>query len=336
MITLASEVGVYDYEQTVAVDTQTGELIMPDEVHERVKSQHPYKEWLNKNIVRLKSDLTEPEKAVSLNAASRKIYQKLFQVTNEERSDVIRVLAESAQEATGSMGDDTPMAVLSTRHRQMSDYFRQQFAQVTNPPIDPLREQIVMSLETYFGTEGSLFEPNEGMAKSIVVDSPVLSTEKFQRLILMDDADFASHTIDITYNKDDSLQDCIVAICAEAGNITKDRLPVQALLATGAVHHHLTKLGLRCDANIVVDTGTARDSHQFAVLVGYGATAVHPYLAYECIIEMADSGQINADINILLRQYRKGVNKGLYKIISKMGISTIHSYRGGKMINAFY
>ena len=362
MITLASEVGVYDYEQTdviekgrlkpgqmMAVDTQTGELIMPDEVHERVKSQYPYKEWLNKNIVRLKSDLTEPEKEVSLNAASRKIYQKLFQVSNEERSDVIRVLAESAQEATGSMGDDTPMAVLSTRHRQMSDYFRQQFAQVTNPPIDPLREQIVMSLETYFGTEGSLFEPNEGMAKSIVVDSPVLSTEKFQRLISMDDADFASHTIDITYNKDDSLQDCIVAICAEAEksvrdgttilvlsdrNITKDRLPVQALLATGAVHHHLTKLGLRCDANIVVDTGTARDSHQFAVLVGYGATAVHPYLAYECIIEMADSGQINADINILLRQYRKGVNKGLYKIISKMGISTIHSYRGAQLFEA--
>ena len=362
MITLASEVGVYDYEQTdviekgrlkpgqmMAVDTQTGELIMPDEVHQRIKSQHPYKEWLNKNIVRLQSGLTEPEKTVSLNAASRKIYQKLFQVTNEERSDVIRVLAESAQEATGSMGDDTPMAVLSTRHRQMSDYFRQQFAQVTNPPIDPLREQIVMSLETYFGTEGSLFEPHEGMAKSIVVDSPVLSTEKFHRLKSMDDADFASHTIDITYNKDDSLKDCIIAICEEAEksvrngttilvlsdrSISKDRLPVQALLATGAVHHHLTKLGLRCDANIVVDTGTARDSHQFAVLVGYGATAVHPYLAYECITEIADSGQINADINILLRQYRKGVNKGLYKIISKMGISTIHSYRGAQLFEA--
>ena len=117
-------------------------------------------------------------------------------------------------------------------------------------------------------------------------------------------------------------------------NITKDRLPVQALLATGAVHHHLTKLGLRCDANIVVDTGTARDSHQFAVLIGYGATAIHPYLAYECITEMADSGQIKADISILLRQYRKGVNKGLYKIISKMGISTIHSYRGAQLFEA--
>ena len=232
---------------------------MPDEVHDRIKSQHPYKEWLNKNMVRLQSGLTEPEKTVTLNAASRKIYQKLFQVTNEERTDVIRVLAESAQEATGSMGDDTPMAVLSTRHRQMSDYFRQQFAQVTNPPIDPLREQIVMSLETYFGTEGSLFEPNEGMAKSIVVDSPVLSTEKFQRLTSMDDTDFASHLIDITYEKDSSLEARLVDICDEAEksvrsgatilvlsdrNITKERLPVQALLATGAVHHHLTKICL--------------------------------------------------------------------------------------------
>ena len=362
MITLASEVGVYDYEQTdvvekgrlkpgqmMAVDTQTGTLIMPDEVHERVKNQHPYKEWLNNNIIRLQSVLDEPESTVALNGASLKIYQKLFQVTNEERSDVIRVLAESAQEATGSMGDDTPMAVLSTRHRMLSDYFRQQFAQVTNPPIDPLREQIVMSLETYFGSESSLFEPHEGMAKSIVIDSPVLSTCKFDRLGAMEDADFASHAIDITYDKEQSLKERVVAICADAEkavrggatililsdrNISKDRLPVQALLATGAVHHHLTKLGLRCDANIVVDTGSVRDSHQYAVLIGYGATAIHPYLAYECIAEMASSGQITGDLNILLRQYRKGINKGLYKIISKMGISTIHSYRGAQLFEA--
>lgn len=362
MITLASEVGVYDYEQTdviekgrlkpgqmMAVDTKTGKLIMPDDVHQHVKSQYPYKKWLEKNIIRLQSSLNEPEAEVTLNAAPLKVYQKLFQVTNEERSDVIRVLAESAQEATGSMGDDTPMAVLSTRHRMMSDYFRQQFAQVTNPPIDPLREQIVMSLETYFGTESSLFEPHEGMAKSIVIDSPVLSTSKFARLTSMDDADFASHNIDITYALNDSLKGRIEAICTDAENavrdgatilvlsdrnISEDRLPVQALLATGAVHHHLTKSGLRCDANIVVDTGSVRDSHQYAVLIGYGATAIHPYLAYECIAEMASTGQMKSDINVLLRQYRKGINKGLYKIISKMGISTIHSYRGAQLFEA--
>ncbi len=362
VITLASEVGVYDYEQTdvvekgrlkpgqmMAVDTHTGKIITPDDVHQRIKSEHPYKEWLNNNIVRLKSSLTEEEATVSLNAASLKIYQKLFQVTNEERNDVIRVLAESAQEATGSMGDDTPMAVLSLRHRLLSDYFRQQFAQVTNPPIDPLREQIVMSLETYFGAESSLFEPSEAMAKSIVVDSPVLSTGKYQRLLGSQDSDFSHHVIDITFDKQTDLQDRILQICDEAEeavhnqskiivlsdrNVSKERMPVPALLATGAVHHRLTQSGLRCNANIVVDSGTARDSHQFAVLIGYGATAVHPYLAYESINEMVRDGQIKGDLNVMLRQYRKGINKGLYKIISKMGISTIHSYRGSQLFEA--
>ena len=362
VITLASEVGVYDYKQAdvidkgrlkpgqmMAVDTKTGKIIMPSDVHERIKSEHPYKQWLKDNIVRLKSSLNDEESTVSLNAASLKIYQKMFQISNEERTDVIRVLAESAQEATGSMGDDTPMAVLSLRHRMLSDYFRQQFAQVTNPPIDPLREQIVMSLETYFGTESSLFEPSEAMAKSIVVDSPVLSTSKYQRLLNTGDADFAHHLIDITYEKGTSLEARVREICDEAEqavlgsgrivvlsdrNISKDRLPVQALLATGAVHHRLTQSGLRCNANIVVDTATARDSHQFAVLIGYGATAVHPYLAYETIVEMARDGHIKGDMTVSLRQYRKGINKGLYKIISKMGISTIHSYRGSQLFEA--
>ncbi|GHA19994.1 glutamate synthase large subunit [Arenicella chitinivorans] len=362
IITLASEVGVYDYTpqdvvakgrlkpgQMMAVDTHTGKVIYPDEVHERIKSEYPYKDWIKQNIVRLKSALTEEESTVSLNAASLKIYQKLFQVTNEEKTDVIRVLAESAQEATGSMGDDTPMAVLSLRNRLLSDYFRQQFAQVTNPPIDPLREQIVMSLETYFGTESCLFEPHAGMAKSIVVDSPVLSTSKYTRLLSNEDPDFAHRVIDITFDADISLQQRVAQICDEAEQavrdhahiivlsdreISKHRMPVPALLATGAVHHRLTQTGLRCDANILVDTGTTRDSHQFALLISYGATAIHPYLVYESINDMARSGQIKGDINILLRQYRKGINKGLYKIISKMGISTIHSYRGAQLFEA--
>ncbi|NNC99321.1 MAG: glutamate synthase large subunit, partial [Gammaproteobacteria bacterium] len=362
VITLASEVGVYDYEQAdvvekgrlkpgqmLAVDTHTGKLVRPDDIHQKLKSEFPYKRWLRDNIIRMKSSLLEDESVVSLNAASLKIYQKLFQICNEERIEVLRVLAESSAEATGSMGDDTPMAVLSLRQRLISDYFRQQFAQVTNPPIDPLREQLVMSLETYFGTESGLFEPHEGMAKAIVVDSPVLSTGKYQRLLGTEDPDFAHYLIDITYDWEQTLQQRIVQICQEAeqavraGNtilvlsdrgIAKQKLPVQALLATGAVHHHLTKSGLRCNANILVDTGSARDPHQFAVLIGFGATAVHPYLAYETITEMSRSGRITGNINNLLRSYRKGINKGLYKIISKMGISTIQSYRGSQLFEA--
>ena len=362
IITLASEVGVYDYQesdvvekgrlkpgQMLAVDTHTGNLIQPSDVHERVKSEHPYKDWIRDNVLRLKSRVDEEEAQIALNSASLTIYQKLFQVTKEECVDVIRVLAESAQEATGSMGDDTPMAVLSMRHRMLADYFRQQFAQVTNPPIDPLREQIVMSLETYFGTESGLFEPNEAMAKAIVVDSPVLSTSKYQRLLDIDDDDFSHCLIDATYELSGSLSGRVKQIAEQAEQavrngsriivisdrgVAKDRLPVQALLATGAVHHRLTQTGLRCDTNIVVDTATARDSHQYAVLIGYGATAVHPYLAYQSIIDMHRSKQVKGNVSTLLRQYRKGINKGLYKIISKMGISTIHSYRGAQLFEA--
>lgn len=362
VITLASEVGVYDYHeedvlekgrlkpgQMLAVDTHTGTLIQPEDIHQRIKSEHPYKDWIRDNVVRLKSNFEEEEAKASFNSASLAIYQKLFQITKEECVDVIRVLAESAQEATGSMGDDTPMAVLSLRHRMLSDYFRQQFAQVTNPPIDPLREQIVMSLETYFGTESSLFEPNESMAKAIVVDSPVLSSSKYQRLLNTDDEDFNHHLIEASYDLSSSLQERVKQIADEAEQaarsgsrivvisdrkVAKDKLPVQALLATGAVHHRLTERGLRCNVNIVVDTGTARDSHQFAVLIGYGATAIHPYLAYESIIEMHRTEQIKGNVNPLLRQYRKGINKGLYKIISKMGISTIHSYRGSQLFES--
>ena len=362
VITLASEVGVYDYResdvvekgrlkpgQMLAVDTHTGTLIQPADIHQRVKSEHPYKDWMRDNVVRLKSSFDQDEAKISLNAASLAIYQKLFQISKEECVEVIRVLAESAQEATGSMGDDTPMAVLSMRHRMLSDYFRQQFAQVTNPPIDPLREQIVMSLETYFGTESSLFEPNEGMAKAIVVDSPVLSTSKYERLLDSEDPDFDHRLINATYDLSMSLESRIKEIADEAEQavhdgvkiivitdraIARDKLPVQALLATGAVHHRLTETGLRCNANIVVDTATARDSHQFAVLIGYGATAIHPYLAYESIVDMQRQKQIKGQVSLLLRQYRKGINKGLYKIISKMGISTIHSYRGAQLFEA--
>lgn len=361
-ITLASEIGVYEYQQAdviekgrlkpgqmLAVDTHTGRLIRPHDIQQHIKSEHPYKDWLRDNVVRLKSALTEAEATIALNDRSLRIYQKMFQICGEERTDVLRVLAESAVEATGSMGDDTPMAVLSSRHRLLSDYFRQQFAQVTNPPIDPLREQIVMSLETYFGTESSLFDVTESMAKAIVVDSPVLSTGKYQRLLDNTDPDFSHGKIDITYADSSSLEQRLREICEEAEavvqaghpivvlsdrDIAKDKLPVPALLATGAVHHHLTKSGLRCNANIVVDTGTARDSHQFAVLIGYGATAVHPYLAYETVSDMARRGHLTGDLTTLLRSYRKGVNKGLYKIISKMGISTIHSYRGAQLFEA--
>lgn len=362
VITLASEIGVYDYKpedvvakgrltpgQMMAVDTKTGKLILPEEVQQRIKSAQPYKKWILENVFQLPSKLDENEPEITLNPASLPVYQKMFQVSNEERDQVIRVLAESGMEAIGSMGDDTPMAVLSLKQRMIYDYFRQQFAQVTNPPVDPIREKIVMSLETYFGHEQNLFELKSEMAKTAFVDSPVLSSAKFCTLLSLEQKQFNHQLIDITFDENSSLQQAIHNICQQAVDavnsgktilvlsdkeIAKNKLPIQALLATGAVHQRLTEEGLRCNANIVVDTATARDPHHFAVLIGYGATAIHPYLAYETLRGMLVSNELQGDIDNLMRTYRRGINKGLYKIISKMGISTIASYRGAQLFEA--
>ncbi|MDH3637616.1 MAG: glutamate synthase large subunit [Gammaproteobacteria bacterium] len=364
VITLASEIGVYDYRpedviskgrlkpgQMIAADTVSGELLTPDRIQERLRTRQPYKQWLRAGKQTLGGALGEREShSAPLNPASLKVFEKMFQVTLEERDQVIRVLAEAGQEAVGSMGDDTPLPVLSTRVRALYDYFRQQFAQVTNPPIDPLREQIVMSLGTEFGREKNLFTESPTHAKRLSVDSPVLNTSEFDRLLSLEDPDYAAVRIDLNYAAPNGLVAAIEAVCTRAvsavragkvviflsdRDIAKDRLPIHALLATGAVHHRLIDEGLRCDANIVVETGTARDPHHFAVLIGYGATAVYPYLAYEILHDMARSREVpGKDFDSLLRAYQRGINKGLYKITSKMGISTIASYRGAQLFEA--
>ena len=364
VITLASEIGVFDYEpadvitkgrlspgQMLAADTQTGELLLPADVDNMLKSRHPYKEWLSAHVRHLEDEQdTGLDAAADMDSNSVKVYQKMFQVTFEERDQVLRPLAEAGQEATGSMGDDTPLPVLSSRVRSLYDYFRQQFAQVTNPPIDPLRESIVMSLETCLGREHNLFEETPEHASRLLIDSPVLSRAKFNCLMAMDGTDYSSAVIDLNYGKDSNLKAAIEAVsdaavaAVKAGkviivlsdrNISDDKLPIHALLATGAVHHRLIAEGLRCDANIVVETGTARDSHHCAVLLGYGATAIYPYLAFETLHELMRTGEITGiDPAKLMEHYRKGINKGLYKITSKMGISTIASYRGAQLFES--
>lgn len=363
-ITLASEVGVWSYKpedveakgrlkpgQMLAADTHTGELLLPEDIDNIVKSGHPYKDWLKQGMRHLEASLIEADVG-NMDADTFQVFQKMYLLSFEERDQVLRVLAEAGQEAIGSMGDDTPFAVLSENQRSLYDYFRQQFAQVTNPPIDPLREQIVMSLETNFGRERNIFDPSPAHAELLKVGSPVLSPKKFQKLVELDDPDFQSVIIDLNYPEDGDLKAAIVSItdqaeaAVRAGNsviilsdraIEAGRLPVHALMATGAVHHRLVKTGLRCDANLVIDTATARDSHHFACLIGYGATAIHPYLAYETLHDMRHrSGEITDDFasDQLRKSFRKGINKGLYKIMSKMGISTIASYRGAQLFEA--
>ncbi|NND92445.1 MAG: glutamate synthase large subunit [Granulosicoccus sp.] len=363
-ITLASEVGVYDYlpsditmkgrlkpGEMLAVDTQSGRLLLPQDICDLLKHRQPYAKWLQKNARHLRSRLRDTAHSTpKMQDEQLLTYEKMFNVSFEERDEVLRVLAEAAQEAVGSMGDDTPFPVMSTHVRHLYDNFRQQFAQVTNPPIDPLRETIVMSLETCLGREKNLFRETQNHANRLLVRSPVLSSEKFETLLAMNDEPGYSHVrISLQYDPEhDALEHALQRICREAIHAVMDEqrviivlsdrelasglLPVHALLATGAVHQALIKAGCRCDANIVVETGTARDSHQVAVLVGYGATCVFPFLAYESIHGMARRNELpSADVAKLAQNYRKGINKGLMKILSKMGISTISSYRGAQL-----
>ena len=361
-ITIASEAGVWDYKpedvvkkgklgpgEILALDLQTSELMDTKQVDDLLKSRHPYKVWLKKGVRYLQTDLIDPRLAAEpFDRDTLAVFQKMFNVSVEERDDIIRVLAEDESEAVGSMGDDTPMPVLSTKVRSLYDYFRQAFAQVTNPPIDSLRESIVMSLQTQIGQECNIFVPLQQHAEQIVLSSPVLSQRKLRQIMGLEDAGVPHEFIDLQADLGLDLKSAILAVCDQAEAavragklvlllsdryLVKGKVPIHALLATGAVHHRLVKTGLRCKCNILVETGTARDSHHFACLLGYGATAVYPYLAYQTLFDLMRKGAIT-DYDArqeLGRSYRRGIRKGLFKIMSKMGISTIASYRSAQL-----
>lgn len=363
IITVASEIGVYDYSpedvvakgrlgpgQMLSVDTETGKLYHTADIDQMLKTGQPYLKWMKEQAVRIESNLDREQAEHSLDADQVETAMKMFQVSFEECDQVLRPLAEAGQEAVGSMGDDTPMAVLSEKRRALYDYFRQQFAQVTNPPIDPLREAIVMSLETCIGRELSVFDETPEHANRVILTSPVLSPAKFRALQQLDSQGFESTTIDLNYdastlNLKQALELMLEDVVAQVKfgktvivlsdlAIIEGKLPIHALLATGAVHHRLTREGLRCDANIIVETATARDSHHIAMLIGYGATAVYPYLSYYVIERLINKGELIADYADASTNYRKGLAKGLLKILSKMGISTIASYRGAQLFEA--
>jgi len=358
-ITIASEVGVYDYDEKdvvskgrlgpgemIAVDLVNGTLLDNDDIHDILKTRAPYKKWLKQGVRYLDSELIDTHTAAEpMDPATLASYQKMFNMSREELRDIVAVLAQTEQEAVGSMGDDTPMAVLSKQIRSPFDYFRQQFAQVTNPPIDSLRERIVMSLQTNIGRESSLFDIGPEHAQQVIMNSPVLSQKKLRQL-LSDDMYANSYAfIDLNIDEALTLGAALDSICAAAvaavndGNLIlmlsdryleKGKLPIHALLATGAVHHHLIRAGLRCDVNIIVETGVARDSHHVACLIGCGATAVYPYLVYQSLHDIAQRGNLDKQQQ-LGRNYRRGIRKGLFKVMSKMGISSISSYRGAQL-----
>lgn len=364
-ITLASEVGIWDYApdeviekgrvgpgELLVIDTLHGKIWQSDEIDQDLKSRHPYKAWLEQNVKRL----VPFEKLDESQAGNRDLddktlltYQKFFGYSNEELDQVIRVMGDIGQEATGSMGDDTPFAVLSEGARSLFDYFRQQFAQVTNPPIDPLRENHVMSLGTCIGKEQNVFNETTGHAKRLQFESPILAYSDIQQLLSADGAYYSHCKIDINYDDSEGLEAAIRRVCDEAEakarsgcvllvltdrHIADNKLPIPAAMAVGAVQQRLVNTNLRCDSNIIIETGAARDPHQFAVLLGFGATAVYPYLAYETLVAMCDSKLINKTYRDVTMSYRNAINKGLYKIMSKMGISTVASYRCSMLFEA--
>ncbi|MGA7280092.1 MAG: glutamate synthase large subunit [Desulfocapsaceae bacterium] len=365
LITLASEIGIWDYTpdevvekgrvgpgELLVVDTMNGRLWSSWDIDNELKSRHPYRTWLQRSC----QCLVPTEELDDTQTGSRALsddqllsYQKLFGYSIDEVDQVLRVFAETGREPVASMGDDTPLAVLSHKPRLLFDYFRQTFAQVTNPPIDPLREQHVMSLATCIGREQNVFDETMGHANRVLFQSPVLVYSDLQQLKSLDEEHYRHIIIDLNYEKSEGLEQALrrvvdpavsqtrngaVLIILSDRNISRDHLPIPAAAAVGAVQTALAENNLRCDANIIIETAEARDPHHFAVLLGFGATAVYPYLVYESLAKMVDDGALRLDRRSAMVNYRTAINKGLLKIMSKMGISTIASYRCAQLFEA--
>ncbi len=332
------------------IDTEKGRIIDDAELKAQLAADHPYQDWLDQTQIMLK-DLPDEVASMPPDQQTLLDQQQAFGYTQEDIKNFLEPMATQGQDPIGSMGIDSPIAVLSDRSRLLYDYFKQIFAQVTNPPIDPIREELVMSLVSLVGPRPNLFGlENASPAMRLEVSQPVLSNsdlEKIRRIESRTKGAFQTHTVDICYAAEqgaDGMQAAIEAICADAEkavndgnnililsdrNLNADNLAIPALLATAAVHQHLVRTGLRTSAGLVVETGEVREVQHFAVLAGFGAEAVNPYLAFDTL---AANHPQNAEK--ACQNYIKAVGKGLLKVMSKMGISTYQSYCGAQIFDA--
>ncbi|HUI95342.1 MAG TPA: glutamate synthase large subunit [Xanthobacteraceae bacterium] len=337
------------------VDLVDGRLIPDEEIKAELAKSHPYKEWLNNTQIQVE-DLPPAESRPALSNLSLLDRQQAFGYTQEDLKILMAPMGTTGEEAVGSMGNDTPISALSNRPKSLFTYFKQNFAQVTNPPIDPIREELVMSLVSIIGPRPNLFDL-EGIStiKRLEVRQPILTNadlEKIRSISEMSESHFRSLTLDTTWSAETGaagLAGALDALCWQAEkavheginiiilsdrNAGADKVPIPSLLACAAVHHHLIRQGLRMSVGLVVESGEPREVHHFACLAGYGAEAINPYLAFETLIAMKDELPQKLDEKEVVKRYIKSIDKGLLKVMSKMGISTYQSYCGAQIFDA--
>ncbi len=365
-VVMASEVGVLPIPEEriskkwrlepgrlLLVDTEAGEILDDDAVKSVLSRRYPYREWIGQGTVRLE-ELTRVAAPTDPDSGTLLVRHRMFGYTEEELRLLLAPMARDGEEPVGSMGNDAPLAVLSERPVNLFAYFKQLFAQVTNPPIDPIREEMVMSLATSLGAGGNLLEQGPTQAKRLELPTPVLSNADVETIRHVTQRQFPAATISMTFHADGgtaALQQGIERICTLASEkiregytvlVLSDRhadathVPIPALLATAAVHHHLVREHTRSSVGLVIETGEAREVMHVALLVGYGAEAVNPYLALETVGELARIGLLppGTDIDRARERYLHALYKGLRKVISKMGISTVESYCGAQIFEA--
>ncbi|HEY1686840.1 MAG TPA: glutamate synthase large subunit [Tepidisphaeraceae bacterium] len=332
------------------VDTKQGRIVDDQEIKQELVDRRPWKYWISENLIELDS-LPDPTNIHDPDHKTLLHRQHAFGYTNEDIKLIMAPMAVTGHEAVGSMGTDTPLACLSDKPQLLYNYFKQLFAQVTNPPLDALREELVTSNFTYLGREGNLLDESPKACHLVKLKYPVISNADLEKLREVAVGDLRAVTLSMLFNVADGekgleiaveqlMKDAAKAVSEGASililsdrGVNKDKAPIPALLATSAVHHHLIREGTRTQCGLVIETGEAREAHHFCLLIGYGAGAVNPYLAFETLHDLAEEG-ILPDYNAAKKNYIKAANKAILKVASKMGISTVQSYRGAQIFEA--
>ena len=365
LVVMASEAGVLPFEperikvkgrlqpgKIFLIDTQEGRIIEDQELKQEYIERQPYQKWIKSQVVDIK-DLPEPKKTYQLNEKTLVARQRAFGYTVEDLKILIKPMAATGIEATGSMGADTPLSVLSYKPQLLFTYFKQLFAQVTNPPIDPIREEIVMAEDVMLGKEGNLLEESPEHCHRLRLSRPIITNEELEKIREVNQGSLRSKMIDATFSikegcdglekamedifqqADDMIKKgCTIIILSDRA-MSKNKVAIPSLLVCAGLHHHLIRQGTRTKVSLVLESGEPREMHHFAVLIGYGANAINPYLAFETIENEIHKGHYyDLTIDKALKNYMKATRKGLFKVISKMGISTIQSYCGAQIFEA--